>query len=192
MYVFPWKVTYFISHSIATKHPRALICVTIESVARNLVIICFWIPTWAERLLARLVVCMYMYLVCGPFVQLISREISQTTSSLTFSTWDSRRDTRNYWGSLLSGTVPLWNWSVQWGAVQRWSCYYSNCITQRNEEAHSCKSSRTTSLSYSPGQRCFVLAWYEQSNQGSSELLQPLCRIPSSPAERAADNPWVA
>ena len=39
-----------------------------------------------ERLLARLVVCMYTYLVCGPFVQLISREISQATSSLTFST----------------------------------------------------------------------------------------------------------
>ena len=29
------------------------------------------------------------YMVCGPFVQLISREISQATSSLTFSTRDS-------------------------------------------------------------------------------------------------------
>ena len=42
---------------------------------------------------------MYTYLVCGPFVQLISREISQAPSSLTFSTQDSRLDTRNYRGS---------------------------------------------------------------------------------------------
>ena len=32
---------------------------------------------------------MYTYLVCGPFVQLISREISQATSSLTFLTRNS-------------------------------------------------------------------------------------------------------
>ena len=42
-------------------------------------------------MLARLVACM----VCGPFVQLISREISQATSSLTFSTRDLRLDPRD-------------------------------------------------------------------------------------------------
>ena len=74
---------------------------TIKSVSCTLVIICFWIPKWAERLLARLAVCMYTYLVCVPFVQLISREISQATGSLTFSTRDLILDTRNYRGSRL-------------------------------------------------------------------------------------------
>ena len=35
----------------------------------------------------------------SPFVQFISREISQATSSLTFSTRNSRLETRNYRGS---------------------------------------------------------------------------------------------
>ena len=38
---------------------------------------------------------MYTYLVCGPFVQLISREISQAPSSLTFWTRDSILETRD-------------------------------------------------------------------------------------------------
>ena len=38
---------------------------------------------------------MYTYLVCGPFVQLISREISEAPSSLTFSTRDSILETRD-------------------------------------------------------------------------------------------------
>ena len=56
---------------ITTKHPRAFTCVSvlaIELVAHNLVIICFSDSK-----------------VSGTFVQLISREISQATSSLTFS-----------------------------------------------------------------------------------------------------------
>ena len=87
---------------------------TIESVAHNLVIICFPIPKWPVRLLARLVGCMYTYLVFGPFVQLISREISQATSSLTFSTrnlildpWGSTIEARGTVNLLLSGTVSL-------------------------------------------------------------------------------------
>ena len=68
----------------------------IKSVACNLVIVCFRIPKWVERLLPRVVLCMYMYLVCGTFVQLKSREIDQMTSSLTFLTRNSILNTRNY------------------------------------------------------------------------------------------------
>ena len=60
---------------------------------------------------------MYTYLVCGPFVQLISREISQVPSSLTFSTRDSileiienqvlSLEARGTVNLLLSGTVGL-------------------------------------------------------------------------------------
>ena len=58
---------------------------TIELVARNLE------NYKVSRTIARLVVCMYSYLVCGLF----SREISQATSSLTFSTRNSILETRD-------------------------------------------------------------------------------------------------
>ena len=84
---------------------------TIESVARNLVIICFRILKWAERLLARLIICMYTYLVCGPFVQLISREISQAPSSLTFSPRNCRGSSIEFRGSTLEG-LSTYFWAV--------------------------------------------------------------------------------
>ena len=67
----------------------------IKSVACNLVIVCFRIPKWVQRLLPRVVLCMYMYLVCGTFVQLKSREIDQMTSSLTFLTRNSILETQD-------------------------------------------------------------------------------------------------
>ena len=68
----------------------------------------------------------------SPFVQFISREISQATSSLTFSTRnsildtrdsrldprDSRLDTRNYRGSRLEG-LSTYFWAV---------LYFANCV----------------------------------------------------------------
>ena len=70
---------------IATEHLRALTCVY-NQIGRTQL---GNYPRWAEQLLARLLVCMYMYLICNPFVQLISLEISQVTSSSTFSTCNS-------------------------------------------------------------------------------------------------------
>ena len=58
---------------------------TIESVAHNLVTICF-----SDSKVSGTIACKT---VCGPFVQLISREISQVTSSLTFSTRNSILET---------------------------------------------------------------------------------------------------
>ena len=95
--------------------PYSVSVLTIESVARNLVIICF---SDTE--------------VSGTSVQLFSREISQATSSLTFSTRNSiletldsiletrdsiletiesrssRIEARGTVNLLLSGTVPFW------------------------------------------------------------------------------------
>ena len=65
--------------------PYSVSVFTIESVARNLVIICF-----SDSKVSGTIACKT---VCGPFVQLISREISQVTSSLTFSTRNSILET---------------------------------------------------------------------------------------------------
>ena len=101
MFLFWQEIHSFISINIETKHPRALICVY-NRIGHILVI------AKDSRTIARK--------TGSPFVQFISREISQATSSLTFSTRNSiletrssRLETQNYRGSSLEarGTVNL-------------------------------------------------------------------------------------
>ena len=124
---------------------------TIESAACNLVIICFRIPKWAEQLLARLVVCMYTYLVCSPFMQLISQEISQATSSWTFLTRSSILETIEYggsrieaWGTVnlpLSGTVSFFcmfiNWVEAYKLQEKNRDQYPAILTEQAKQAWS-------------------------------------------------------
>ena len=93
--IFYFGVTFI--HSLAFDCNKTFVPLsvfTIESVARNVVI---FSDSKVSRTIARktdsLHVHVLFFLVCGLFVQLISREISQAPSSLTFSTRDSILET---------------------------------------------------------------------------------------------------
>ena len=76
-----WREIHsFVSINIATKHPRALICVY-NRIGRTHLVIVKDSGTIARK-------------TGSPFVQFISLEISQATSSLTFSTRNSILETR--------------------------------------------------------------------------------------------------
>ena len=89
--LFWWEIHSFVSINIATKHPRALICVY----------------NWIGR--THLITKVSGTIACKTgslFVQFISRDISQATNALTFATRNSiletqssRLDTQNYRGS---------------------------------------------------------------------------------------------
>ena len=75
------EIHSFVSINIATKHPCALICVC-NQIGRTILVITKESGTIARK-------------TGSPFVQFISREISQATSSLTFSTCNLIRETRS-------------------------------------------------------------------------------------------------
>ena len=77
-----WREIHsFVSINIATKHPRALICVY-NRIGRTHMVVTKESGTIARE-------------TGSPFVQFISREISQATSSLTFSIRNSILETRD-------------------------------------------------------------------------------------------------
>ena len=70
----------------------------------------------------------------SPFVQFISREISQVTSSLTFSTLNSRLDTRKYQGSSIKSRGSR----LEGLSTYFWAVLYTTCSNKMSSQIYSC------------------------------------------------------
>ena len=110
------------------------------------------------------------------------------------SNWDVQKQSRKSSHWLLRIGCTVQNWSVQWGAVQRW------LVIVLLFQLHYAKKWWSTFMQVikdnklvldGPKMLCFGLVWAVKSKK-QGVILQPLCRVPNSTVKRGPANPWIA